>query len=75
MDRSELVKRLQCTNVEPDATREDIRRHCETAAVYHFNAVMLQPCRPVKSMPEFGLLIEPERILAITLAEEAGGRM
>jgi deoxyribose-phosphate aldolase len=135
--------------VRPDALREDIRRHCETAAEYNFQAVMLQPCwigmareilrgtgvnvataiaypmggetasmkaalarevvrlgadefdfqpnigflrsrmldefreeiraivcvadgRAVKSMSEFGFLTDEEKILAITLAEEAG---
>lgn len=44
MNRDTLASKLQYTNVRPDATREDIRRHCECAAEYRFNAVMLQPC-------------------------------
>ncbi len=44
MDRTELLSKLQYTNVRADATREDILRHCETAARYGFQAVMLQAC-------------------------------
>lgn len=40
----QIARRLQYTNVEPNATRDDIRRHCETAAEYEFHAVMIQPC-------------------------------
>ena len=39
-----LARVLQYTNVQPDATRADIRIHCETAAEYGFQAVMIQPC-------------------------------
>jgi len=42
--REELIGRLQYTNVRADATRADIQAHCETAARYGFQAVMLQPC-------------------------------
>ena len=149
MTQEELVRRLQYTNVRADATLADIRAHCETAARYGFQAVMLQPCwvelareilrgttvhvataicypmggetvamktalardvvrlgadefdfqpnigflrsgmhrefmeeiraiveaadgRPTKSMSEFGFLSEEQRVLAITLAEQAG---
>lgn len=149
MNRATLLERLQYTNVQPDAPREDVRRHCQTAAEYGFQAVMLQPCwvnlareilrgsgvnvataiaypmggettamkaalarevvhlgvdefdfqpnigflrsgmlkefelevrtiveiaegRQVKAMLEFGFLTDEERILSITLAEEAG---
>ena len=44
MTREELIGRLQYTNVRADATLADIRAHCETAARYGFQAVMLQPC-------------------------------
>jgi deoxyribose-phosphate aldolase len=149
MTKDEFARRVQFTNVLPDATREQICEHCETAARYGFQAVMLQPCwirlakellagtgikvasaiaypmggettamkvalaravvhegadefdfqpnigflrsgmlaefleemrqvvqaadgRPVKSMSEFGFLNTEERILCLTLAEEAG---
>ena len=44
MTRTELLGRLQYTNVRADATEAQIREHCETAARYGFQAVMLQPC-------------------------------
>jgi deoxyribose-phosphate aldolase len=44
LERDVLVSRLQYTNVSPAATREDIVRHCEKAAAYGFQAVMLHPC-------------------------------
>ncbi len=44
LDRRELASRLQYTNVSAEATRDDIVRHCETAAAYGLQAVMLQPC-------------------------------
>ena len=44
MQPSELAPFLQYTNVQPDATRSDIRAHCERAAKYGFQAVMIQPC-------------------------------
>lgn len=44
MTRNDLIGCLQYTNVKPDASVGDIRTHCETAAHYGFQAVMLQPC-------------------------------
>jgi deoxyribose-phosphate aldolase len=44
MTQAELIGRLQYTNVRANATLADIRTHCETAARYGFQAVMLQPC-------------------------------
>lgn len=149
MTQQTLAGRLQYTNIAANATQQMIEHHCETAAKYQFNAVMIQPCwieiareilrgtgvrvataiafplggettkmkvslareviafgadefdfqpnigflrsrmlreftdeirliveaaegRPTKSMSEFGFLSEEERILCITLAEEAG---
>ena len=44
MTRNELIGRLQYTNVRPEADVGEIRAHCETAALYGFHAVMVQPC-------------------------------
>jgi deoxyribose-phosphate aldolase len=40
----DIASYIQYTNVQANATRVDIRRHCEVALEYRFNAVMLQPC-------------------------------
>jgi len=39
-----IASRIQYTNVQANATRADIVRHCEIALDYQFDAVMLQPC-------------------------------
>ena len=149
MQENGLAKHIQYTNVSADASAAMIRRHCEVAAEYGFQAAMILPCwiplardvlrgsgihvatavafplggestamkvalireairlgadevdfqpnigflksrmldsfreeiaalvvaadgRPLKSMSEFGFLTEQEKILCITLAEEAG---
>ena len=149
MKSEDIVRKIQYANVRPDVSRENIRHHCEIAAEYGFQAVMIQPCwvsmakdilrgtninvataiaypmggestdmkvamarevvrlgadefdfqpnigflrsrmlkeftneirkivqaakgRAVKSMSEFGFLTDEEKILCITLAEEAG---
>jgi deoxyribose-phosphate aldolase len=44
MTKETLACRLQYTNISASASREVIRRHCETAAEHGFHAVMIQPC-------------------------------
>lgn len=44
MTRAEIIRRLQFTNVKPETTLAEITAHCETAARYGFQAVMIQPC-------------------------------
>ena len=44
MKTSELAKKIQYTNVRAEATRSEIRQHCETALEYGFQGVMIQPC-------------------------------
>ncbi|HKJ66783.1 MAG TPA: deoxyribose-phosphate aldolase [bacterium] len=44
MNKSDLAKKIQYTNVRADATENEIRQHCKTAAEYGFQGVMLQPC-------------------------------
>jgi deoxyribose-phosphate aldolase len=39
-----IASSIQYTNVQANATRADIIRHCEVALEFGFDAVMLQPC-------------------------------
>lgn len=41
---SEIAKKIQHTNVNPDVTREEIKALCDDCLEYGFDGVMLQPC-------------------------------
>lgn len=41
---TEIAKKIQHTNVNPDVTREDIKALCDDCLEYGFDGVMLQPC-------------------------------
>lgn len=40
----DLAKHIQFTNVNPEMTRNDLIRHCETVLEYGFDAAMIAPC-------------------------------
>jgi len=42
--REEIAKKIQHTNVNPDVTRDEIKKLCEDCIEYGFDGVMLQPC-------------------------------
>ncbi len=44
MTGNQLARRIQSTNVSADASAALIKCHCELAAEYHFQVVMIQPC-------------------------------
>ena len=44
MTRGELAKKIQFTNVYPDATKAKITEHCERCVYYGFDAAMIAPC-------------------------------
>jgi len=52
MNREELAKYIDHTNLKPYATREDIKKLCEEAKKYGFYAVCVNPYR-VKDAKEF----------------------
>lgn len=39
-----LARRIQFTNVNPEMTRDDLVKHCETTLRYGFDAAMIAPC-------------------------------
>ena len=41
---TEIAKRIQHTNVNPDLTRENVKALCMDCLEYGFDGVMLQPC-------------------------------
>lgn len=44
ISNQELASKIQHTNVNPDATKEDLIKLAEEAKRYGFDAVMVQPC-------------------------------
>ncbi|NPA74844.1 MAG: deoxyribose-phosphate aldolase [Euryarchaeota archaeon] len=52
MNREELAKYIDHTNLKAFATRDDIRKLCDEAREYGFYAVCVNPCR-VKDAAEF----------------------
>jgi deoxyribose-phosphate aldolase len=44
LNNSEIASRLQYTNIQANATRDQIVAHCTVGADCSFHAVMLQPC-------------------------------
>ncbi|GIN85086.1 deoxyribose-phosphate aldolase [Heyndrickxia sporothermodurans] len=40
----EIASKIQHTNVNPDVSKEDIKKLCEDCMEYQFDGVMLQPC-------------------------------
>ena len=45
MNRAEVAKKIDHTNLKPEATEEDIRKLCREAQEYGFCAVCVNPCK------------------------------
>jgi len=41
---TEIAKRIQHTNVNPDVTRENVKALCKDCLEYGFDGIMIQPC-------------------------------